>query len=356
MENFDFFGKTLLGTPEIQPRWKRGVALVEASLGEAVGKLYVAKHFPPEAKARMEELVANLIEAYREDIQALDWMSRRDQEEGPGEARQVHAQDRLSRQVARLLEAGDPPRRPGRQRPPRADAFEYGPPTRPSSASRSTAEWGMTPQTVNAYYNPSMNEIVFPAAILQPPFFDPKADDAVNYGGIGAVIGHEIGHGFDDQGSKYDGDGNLKNWWTAGRPQGVRQAGQDADRAVQRLRAAAAPRPARQRRAHDRREHRRPGRPDDRLQGLPALAARARRRPVIDGLTGDQRFFIGWAQVWRTKYRDAELSRRLATDPHSPTEFRCNGVVRNLPEFYDAFGVKEGDKLWLPPKERVRIW
>ena len=214
----------------------------------------------------------------------------------------------------------------------------------------------MTPQTVNAYYNPGMNEIVFPAAILQPPFFDMDADDAVNYGGIGAVIGHEIGHGFDDQGSKSDGDGNMVNWWTDADRKEFETPHQDADRPVQRVRAGSASRPEGQRSADDRREHRRPGRPVDRLQGVQALARRQGgpgdrrpdRRPAVLHRLGP-----GLADA---SIRDAELARRLATDPHSPAEFRCNGVLRNLPEFYAAFGVKEGDKLWLPPDKRVRIW
>jgi putative endopeptidase len=216
-------------------------------------------------------------------------------------------------------------------------------------------EWGMTPQTVNAYYNPGMNEIVFPAAILQPPFFDLQADDAVNYGGIGGVIGHEIGHGFDDQGSKYDGEGNLKNWWT------------DADRKEFQKRTKAL---IEQYNAFEPQQL--PGQHVNGaltigenigdLGGLTIahkaylISLKGKEPPRIDGLTGPQRLFIGWAQVWRSKIRDAALSRRLATDPHSPAEFRCNGVLRNLTEFYDAFGVKKGDKLWLPPAERVRIW
>jgi putative endopeptidase len=213
----------------------------------------------------------------------------------------------------------------------------------------------MTPQTVNAYYNPGMNEIVFPAAILQPPFFDLQADDAVNYGAIGAVIGHEIGHGFDDQGSKYDGDGNLNDWWTA------------EDRREFEARAAQLIA------QYDGFEPKQlPGQNVNGaltigenigdLGGL-TIAARAYRlalgeqeAPVLDGLTGDQRFFLGWAQAWRTKYRDAELQRRLATDPHAPAEFRCNGVVRNMPEFYEAFDVQPSDALFLPPKQRVKIW
>jgi putative endopeptidase len=216
-------------------------------------------------------------------------------------------------------------------------------------------EWHMTPQTVNAYYNPGMNEIVFPAAILHPPFFDLDADVAVNYGGIGAVIGHEIGHGFDDQGSKFDGNGNMNDWWTA------------ADRAEF------------EKRAHKLIEQYNgfspPQVPDQHVNGALTIGEnigdlggltigyKAYKRslggakaPVIDGLTGEQRLFIGWAQVWRSKYRDAEIKRRLAVDPHSPPMFRCNGVVRNLPEFYEAFDVKPGDKLWLPPEQRVRIW
>ena len=304
----------------------------------------------------MQDLVANLIEAYREDIQSLDWM---------GPETKKKALEKLAKFTPKIgypdkwrdySSAGDPPRRPRRQRPTRADAFELDRQLAKLGKPVDRAEWLMTPQTVNAYYNPGMNEIVFPAAILQPPFFDLEADDAVNYGGIGAVIGHEIGHGFDDQGSKYDGDGNMNDWWT------------DADRKEFDARAkklieqyngfepARAPRPARQRGPDDRREHRRPRRPDDRLQGVPDRPRRQAEAPVLDGLTGDQRFFIGWAQVWRAKYRDAELTRRLAVDPHSPAEFRCNGVIRNIPEFYEAFGVKEGDKLWLPPDRRVRIW
>jgi predicted metalloendopeptidase len=237
----------------------------------------------------------------------------------------------------------------------RADAFEHDRGLAKLGKPVDRSEWTMTPQTVNAYYNPLFNEIVFPAAILQPPFFDRDADDAVNYGGIGAVIGHEIGHGFDDQGSKYDGDGNLKNWWT---DTDRKEFEERAQRLIEQYNGFA---PAQL-----------PGQNVDGaltigenigdLGGL-TIAFKAYRlslngtdAPTLDGRTGDQRFFIGWAQCWRAKYRDAELMRRLATDPHSPAEFRCNGVVRNLPEFYAAFRVKEGDKLWLSPDRRVRIW
>ena len=353
-ENFEFFGKTLTGTPGIRPRWQRSVAAVERAMGEAVGKLYVSKHFPPEAKSRMKDLVANLIAAYREDIAHLEWMSP---------DTRTRALEKLSKFTAKI---GYPDkwrdsqaleiRRDdlvGNMR--RAAAFETAYRLAKLGKPVDRSEWGMTPQTVNASYNPGINEILFPAAILQPPFFDMEVDDAVNYGAIGAVIGHEIGHGFDDQGSKFDGEGNMVNWWT------------DPDRKEFEKRAKmlidqySAFEPVQL-----------PGQKVNGaltigenigdLGGL-SIAYKAYRRalqgrdaPVIDGLTGDQRFFIGWAQAWRIKARDAEVARRLATDPHSPAEFRCNGVLRNMPEFYEAFGVKDGDKLWLPADRRVRIW
>ncbi len=302
----------------------------------------------------MQELVRNLIEAYREDIQHLDWMSPETKKK---------ALEKLARFTPKI---GYPDkwrdyskleiRRDdlvGNVR--RAHAFEVDRNIAKLGKPVDRTEWGMTPQTVNAYYNPGFNEIVFPAAILQPPFFDRTADDAVNYGGIGAVIGHEIGHGFDDQGSKFDGDGNMKNWWT------------DADRQEFEKRAkmlieqyngfSPAQLPG---------QHVNGaltiGENIGDLGGLTIaykaykISLKGSEAPVLDSWTGDQRLFIGWGQIWRSKYRDAELIRRLATDPHSPTEFRCNGVVRNLSEFYAAFGVKEGDKLWLPPDRRVRIW
>jgi putative endopeptidase len=353
-EDFAFSGKTLLGTPEMQPRWKRGVSLVERSLGQAVGKLYVAKHFPPEAKEKMKRLVANLIEAYRIDIQALDWMSAETK---------VRALEKLAkftpkigypdkwRDYSKLAIQSDD--LVGNQRRVAAFALDYQLGKLGKPVDRT--EWGMTPQTVNAYYNPGMNEIVFPAAILQPPFFDLKADDAVNYGGIGAVIGHEIGHGFDDQGAKYDGDGNLRDWWTAS----------DKTEFQKRTKAL-----IEQYNAFEPQQL-----PGSHVNGALTigenigdlggvtiaykaymLSLHGTPAPVIDGFTGPQRFFLGWAQVWRGKYRDAAMSRMLATNPHSPPEFRCNGVIRNLTEFYDAFDVKEGDKLWMPAKDRVRIW
>ena len=325
-EEFDFSGKTLQGTPEIQPRWQRGVALVEGALGMAVGKLYVAKHFPPEAKTRMKQLVANLIEAYRVDIKALDWMSAETK---------IKALEKLAKFTPKI---GYPDkwRDYSKLEIKRDDLVgnarrvaEFGMNYQMNKLGKPVdkTEWGMTPQTVNAYYNPTRNEIVFPAAILQPPFFDPSADDAVNYGGIGAVIGHEIGHGFDDQGSKFDGDGNLQNWWSA------------ADRTefekrtkmlVEQYNAFEPPQL--------------PGRHVNGaltigenigdLGGLTIahkaymISLAGKESPTMDGLTGPQRLFIGWAQVWRTKYRDPAMSRMLATNPHSPAEFRCNGVIQ----------------------------
>ena len=353
-ESFAFYGRTLTGTPENRPRWKRAVGAVEHAMGFAAGKLYVEKHFPAAARERMKGLVDNLIGAYRDDIQSLDWMSP--------ETR-TRALDKLARFTPKIgypekwrdyskLEV----RRDdlvGNIR--RAAAFEIERNLAKLGKPVDRTEWLMTPQTVNAYYNPNMNEIVFPASILQPPFFDLNADDAVNYGGIGAVIGHEIGHGFDAQGSKYDGDGNMNDWWTA---DDRREFDARAKKLIEQYNGFSPPQV-----------------PDQHVNGALtigenigdlgglAIAYRAYHRslgsakaPVIDGLTGEQRLFIGWAQVWRSKYRDAEIKRRLAVDPHSPPMFRCNGVVRNLPEFYQAFGVKEGDKLWLPADQRVRIW
>ncbi len=353
-ENFDFYGKALTGTQEIKPRWKRGVATVEGTLGEAVGKLYVAKVFPPEAKARMTQLVANLTEAYRRDIQSLEWMSPETKTKALEKLAKFSPKigypdkwrDYSKLEIRRDDLVGNVKR---------SSAFETDRQLGKLGKPVDRLEWLMTPQTVNAYYNPGMNEIVFPAAILQPPFFDLKADDAVNYGGIGAVIGHEIGHGFDDQGSKYDGNGNLKDWWT------------DLDRKEF---------DARSKKLIEQYDGFEPkevpgqhvngaltiGENIGDLGGLTIgykayrIALDGKEAPVLEGLSGDQRFFTGWAQVWRAKYRPAELTRRLAVDPHSPAEFRCNGTVRNIPEFYKAFNIKEGDKLWLAPEKRVQIW
>jgi putative endopeptidase len=353
-EDFEFDGKVLTGAQELKPRWKRAVGAVEMGLGEAVGKLYVAKHFPPAAKARMNELVANLVEAYRQDIQTLEWMSPETRTKAleklgkftPKVGYPDKWRDYSKLEIKRDDLVGNIKR---------AVAFEVDRSLAKLGQPVDRLEWGMTPQTVNAYYNPGMNEIVFPAAILQPPFFDLEADDAANYGGIGAVIGHEIGHGFDDQGSKYDGEGNMKDWWTAADRKEF-----DA-RAKKLIAQYDAFEPAQLPGQHVNGALTIGENIGD-LGGLTiaykayALARKGATAPVIDGLTGEQRFYIGWAQVWRTKQRDAELARRLATDPHSPPEFRCNGVVRNIPEFYKAFDVKPGHKLYLAPEQRVTIW
>ena len=352
-ENFDFVRK-LSGATELPPRWKRGVTLVEAALGEAAGKLYVGRHFPPAAKARMQQLVQNLIEAYRQDIQDLAWMSPETKKKAleklakftPKIGYPDKWRDYTKLEIRRDDVVGNVRR---------ASAFEVDRNLAKLGKPVDRSEWGMTPQTVNAYYNPGFNEIVFPAAILQPPFFDMNADDAVNYGGIGAVIGHEIGHGFDDQGSKFDGDGNMKNWWTEADRQEFEKRAKMLIEQYNSFTPAQLPG-----------QHVNGaltiGENIGDLGGLTIaykaykISLNGSEAPVLESFTGEQRFFLGWAQIWRSKYRDAELARRLATDPHSPTEFRCNGVVRNLPEFYAAFGVKEGDKLWLPPDRRVRIW
>ncbi|WP_019137601.1 M13 family metallopeptidase [Cellulomonas massiliensis] len=355
--NFDFYGRTLTGAQEVRDRWKRGVSLVQGVLGEAVGEVYVQRHFPPSHKERMDELVANLVEAYRRSITSLDWMGAATREKAlakldaftpkigyPVKWRDYSA---LEVQADDLL---------GNVR--RAHAFDQDRELGKIGKPLDRDEWFMTPQTVNAYYNPGMNEIVFPAAILQPPFFDADADDAVNYGGIGAVIGHEIGHGFDDQGSKYDGEGRLEDWWTP------------EDRAEFEARTKAliaqyeAYSPAQLGGTHHVNGALTIGENIGDLGGLSiallayeiALGAPLDEAPVIDGLTGAQRVLLGWAQVWQAKGRDEEVVRRLATDPHSPNEFRCNGVVRNIDAFYDAFEVTPTDALYLAPEERVRIW
>jgi putative endopeptidase len=355
-ENFAFYGTTLSGTPQLRQRWKRAVAAVEEGMGEAVGKVFVERHFPPSSKDRMVALVANLIAAYRERIAALDWM---------GEDTRSRALAKLERFTPKIgypdtwrdfsalrIERGD---LLGNLR--RAAEFEVDHELGKLGRPVDRTEWFMTPQTVNAYYNPGLNEIVFPAAILQPPFFDPEADDAVNYGGIGAVIGHEIGHGFDDQGSKYDGTGTLVDWWTE----------DDRARFDKRTQALVAQydvlEPA-QTPGHHVNGALTVGENIGDLGGLSiayvayglSCDGLAGGPPTIDGLTAAQRFFIGWARCWRMVLRDAEAIRRLAIDPHSPPEFRCNAVVRNIDAFYEAFDVGEDDGLWLAPAERVRIW
>lgn len=350
--NFAFYGTALRGNEEQRPDWKRAVGVVDAGLGELVGKVYVEKHFPPEAKARMDVLVANLVAAYQDSVKALDWMSDETKAEAldklskfepkigyPNSFREYEgvtiAKNDYFGNVMRIREA-DVER----------DISRHGGPV-------DRDEWGMNPQTVNAYYTPVLNQIVFPAAILQPPFFDLAADEAINYGAIGAVIGHEIGHGVDDQGSKFDGDGNIRNWWT------------DADRAEFEGRTDALvgqynsyyPFPD----LHVNGEFTLGENIGD-LGGI-SIALKAyqsslngQEAPVIDGFTGVQRVFIGFGRVWRSKIRDEALRTQIATDPHSPGVYRANGSVRNVPEWYEAFGVSEANALYLPPEERVKIW
>lgn len=353
--DFDFYGRLLTGAEQIRDRWKRGVSLVEGLMGDAVGKLYVQRHFPPGAKARIDALVDNLQEAYRVSIGELDWMTPQTRQRALAKLGKFTAKVGYPakwRDYSKLVIDRDDLY--GNYQ--RGYAVNHDRELAKLGGPVDRDEWFMTPQTVNAYYNPGMNEIVFPAAILQPPFFDAEADDAANYGGIGAVIGHEIGHGFDDQGAKYDGDGNLVDWWT------------DDDRTEFGARTKAlieqydgfVPRGLGD--GHHVNGAFTVGENIGDLGGLSIallayqLSLGGQRAPVIDGLSGVQRVFYGWAQVWRTKSREAEAIRRLAVDPHSPPEFRCNGVVRNIGAFYDAFGVAEGDALYLEPQRRVRIW
>ncbi|GAA5524211.1 neutral endopeptidase [Microbulbifer aestuariivivens] len=349
---FDFYGTTVRGIQEMEPRWKRAVQFVNGAAGELVGQRYVQEYFPPEAKARMVQLVDNLKAAYRESIEELTWMSEETKQQAldklanfttkigyPDEWRDYSAlevsADNLTGNVlaANLFESLH-------------DRNKLGKPL-------DRGEWGMSPQTVNAYYNPAMNEIVFPAAILQPPFFNMQAEDAVNYGGIGGVIGHEIGHGFDDKGSKFDGRGYLNNWWTDS----------DRDNFEQLTGKLVA-----QYNGFEPLEGEKVngeltlGENIGDLSGLGIaykaykMSLNGQEAPVIDGFSGDQRVFMGWAQVWRSKMRDEALSERLKTDPHSPAKYRVQGVVPNIDAFYTAFDVKEGDAMYLPKAERVVIW
>ena len=352
--NFSFYGTVLSGTPVLRERWKRGVALVESALGEAVGRIYVERHFSPVAKERMDDLVANLIEAYRRSISELDWMTDATKAEAlaklakfrphigyPSKWRDYSAlQIRADDLIGNVM---------------RAASFELDRAVDKIGKPIDREEWHMTPQTVNAYNHPLRNEIVFPAAILQPPVFNETADDAVNYGGIGAVIGHEIGHGFDDQGSACDGDGALRDWWTAA----DRLAFEERTRALVAQYSQLEPDAAPGRRVNGELTL---GENIGDLGGLSIahkayLIARG-DQPVEprDGYTDDQRLFLAWAACWRTKLRPEMVLQRLATDPHAPAEFRCNQVVRNIPAFYSAFGVTPTDGLWLPEEQRVKIW
>jgi len=355
--HFEMFGKALSSTPQIKDRWKRGVEDVTRKIGEAVGKLYVAKYFTPDTKAHADALVKNLLVSMGQRLDGLAWMSPETKAKAKEKLATYNPKIGYPKQwrdySALTIVAGD-----AVGNAVRASQFEYNRRLAKLGKPVDRDEWGMTPMTINAYYNPTLNEIVFPAAILQPPFFDPNADDAVNYGGIGAVIGHEVSHGFDDQGAQYDAKGALKNWWT--------QADSDKFKvATNKLVAqynAYCPVPAAN------------GKPAQCVKGELTLGENiadlagltiaynaykislgGKPAPVIDGLSGDQRFFLGWAQVWRRLYRDQELANRLVTDPHSPSEFRAS-VVRNLDVWYDAFKPKASDALYLAPDKRVKIW
>lgn len=353
-ENFRFYGTVLSGTPELRERWKRGVALVEGSVGEAVGKIYVDRHFSTTAKERMDQLVGNLIEAYRRSITDLDWMTEETKESALAKLAKFRShigyptkwRDYSSLVITRDDLIGNVMR---------VADFEVNRALNKIGEPIDREEWLMTPQTVNAYYHPLKNEIVFPAAILQPPFFNEYADDAVNYGGIGAVVGHEIGHGFDDQGSTCDGDGMLRNWWT----DKDREAFEERTKALidqyNVLEPAQVP-------GHKVNGQLTIGENIGDLGGL-SIAYKAYQiahddqpEPELDGYTPEQRLFLSWAAVWQAKVRTEMLLQRLATDPHSPAEFRCNQIVRNLPEFYAAFDVGDSDALWLDEDQRVKIW
>jgi len=351
-ENFDFYQRTLSGTPQIKPRWKRALGELEGSTGDLLGKEYVKRHFPPEAKQRMDQLVDNLLKAFDVSIDELAWM-------GPETKKAAH--DKVANFTVKI---GYPTKWKdytglvthkddllgnvlrAREVNVQRELKKVGQPV-------DKTEWGMTPQTVNAYYNPLANEIVFPAAILQPPFFDMKADDAVNYGGIGAVIGHEISHGFDDEGRKFDGKGVLRDWWTAkdnelfmARANALVQQ-YDAFSPIAGMNVSG---------------QLTLGENIGDLSGLAVahkayqIALNGKDAPVLDGYTGEQRFYFGWGQVWARKYREDELRKRLKTDPHSPSEYRANGILRNMSAFAKAFDVKEGDKMYLSPDQAVRIW
>jgi len=350
--NFAFFGTELRGTPKKRERWKRGVAAVNGTLGEAVGNVYVDRHFPADSKTQMEALVGNLRSALSQRLDTLSWM---------GDETKVQAHQKLDKFTPKIgypdkwkdyssfdVVTGD-----AYGNSNRSNSFQWADQISKLGGPIDKTEWFMNPQTVNAYYSPTRNEIVFPAAILQAPFFDPAADAAVNYGGIGAVIGHEIGHGFDDQGRKSDGDGMLRDWWTS-------EDAANFEKLTDTLGTQYA--------SYEPIE----GFPIDPqltmgenigdIGGLAMayhaykLSLNGEEAPVIDGLTGDQRFFLSWAQVWKRVQREEALKNQIATDPHSPAQFRVNGVVRNMDAWYEAFDVTEGDALYLAPEDRVQIW
>jgi predicted metalloendopeptidase len=350
--SFDFNSRTLRGTETLRPRWKRAVQETDNAMGEAIGAAYVARHFPPEAKARMVTLVDNLLAEFDRGIDRLDWMSAATKAEAHAKLKKINVKiaypDKWRDYTGLEIQPDD---LVGNLM--RANEFEWAWQAARAGKPKDPTEWFMTPQTVNAYYLPTNNEIVFPAAFLQPPYFNMQADDAANYGAIGSVIGHEISHGFDDKGRQYDGDGNLRDWWT---PEDNEKFKAKAAGLVEQYSA---------------------------FEALPGLNVNGEltlgenigdlsgaavaygaymhslggaEAPVIDGYTGPQRFFLGYAQAWRTKWREGLMREVVLTDPHAPSEFRANGVVANMDEFYAAFGVKEGDGLWRPAAERVKIW
>ena len=350
--SFDFNSRTLRGTEALRPRWKRAVQETDNAMGEAIGREYVARHFPPEAKARMVTLVDNLLAEFDRGIDRLDWMSAPTKAEAHAKLKKIKVKiaypdkwrDYAGLEIRPDDLAGNVMR---------ANGFEWAWQAARAGKVKDPTEWFMTPQTVNAYYLPTNNEIVFPAAFLQPPYFDMAADDAANYGAIGSVIGHEISHGFDDKGRQYDGDGNLRDWWT---PEDNEKFKAKAAGLVKQYSAFQAL-------------------PDLNVNGELTLGENigdlsgaaiaygayihslgGAEPPVIDGYSGPQRFFLGYAQAWRGKWREGLIREVVLSDPHAPGEFRANGVVANMDEFYAAFGVKEGDKLWRPAAERVKIW
>jgi endothelin-converting enzyme/putative endopeptidase len=350
--NFAFYGQTLRGVPQQRERWKRAISLLEQTIGEGVGEVYVARNFPADRKAKMDELVANLRKSLDSRLQTLAWMD---------DATRAEALKKLSTFEPRI---GYPAKwrdysamtiTPGKhfENVRAAREFEWKRRLARLDKPVDRSEWEMNPQTVNAYYNPLMNQITFPAGILQPPFFDAAADPAVNYGAIGAVIGHEIGHGFDDQGRQFDETGKIRNWWTE-------ETNAKFVEATTRLAA--------QYNTYCPLEgvcvngNLTMGENIGDLGGLQMaytaykMSLNGAEAPVIDGYTGDQRFFMAWAQVWRAQQRDDAARQQVLTDPHSPAKYRVNGVVRNMDAWYEAFGVKEGDAMYLPPDQRVRIW
>jgi predicted metalloendopeptidase len=354
-EHFAFYGTALRGIPENRPRWKRGITLIENSIGEGLGKLYVARYFPPESKARMDGLVKNLLAAYSADIDTLDWMTAETKQKARAKLAKfmpkIGYPDKWRDYSALQIDKSDLV-----GNVIRAQTFEYNRNLNKLGKPIDRSEWGMTPQTVNAYYNPEMNEIVFPAAILQQPFFDPKADDAAIYGGIGSIIGHEISHGFDDQGSQYDGDGNLLDapgWFTQADLDKFKEKG----RALVAQYSAYEPIPG----YHVNGELTLGENIADNA-GLAIsykayrLSLNGKEAPQIDGMTGDQRFFAGWAQAFRGKSRTDDEIVALKTDPHSPVAIRGTVPEMNQNAFFEAYAIKEGDKMYLAPEKRVTLW